>query len=166
MYYEKVIAELNKSGVRYLVAGGTAIVLHGIVRMTADLDIMVSLDKKNVEKLVASIEKLGYTPKAPVKAIDLADPEKRALWMREKGMKVFSFFEKKMPIHMVDVFVYEPIDFEGAYGRRKIVDAGGLRIPVVSLDDLERMKAIAGREMDLADIKSIRELKKIRKDGN
>ena len=35
------------------------------------------------------LDDLGYKPRAPVLAAELASPEKRALWQREKNMKAF-----------------------------------------------------------------------------
>ena len=165
MYYEEVFSELNENKVRYLVVGGTALVLHGVVRLTADLDLMIALDEKNVLRFISAMEKLGYKPRVPVKASEFADPGKRAAWVRDKGMKVFSLFDPKMPIHLVDVFVYEPINFEKAYNDRKIVTADGIKIPLVSLKDLVRLKGISAREQDLADIKAIKELKKLAGNG-
>lgn len=52
MYYEDVFSELNKSKVKYLVTGGVALNLHGIPRMTADLDLMVDSKRGNLMKLV------------------------------------------------------------------------------------------------------------------
>ena len=159
MYYEEVFKELNAKKVRYLIVGGMAVVLHGIVRLTADLDIMIDLGKKNADAFISAMGGLGYRPRVPVKAAEFAEPEKRAAWMKEMGMKVLSFFDQKAPMHTVDVFVYEPIDFEEAYGRKKMIKAGKLRLPVVSIEDLKKLKAISGREQDLADIRSLEGLK-------
>jgi hypothetical protein len=159
MYYERVFEELNGKKVRYLIVGGMAVVLHGIVRLTADLDIMIDLGRKNAKTFVEAMTALGYKPRVPVKAAEFVDPEKRASWMKEKDMKVFSFFDPKAPMHSVDVFVYEPIDFESAYARRKTVKAGRLSLPVVSIEDLKALKVISGRGQDLADIKSLEGLK-------
>lgn len=46
MYYELVFRNLNKKKVRYVVIGGIAVNLHGIPRATADLDLMVDLEKE------------------------------------------------------------------------------------------------------------------------
>ena len=162
MYYEEIFRELNKKGVRYLVVGGMAVVLHGIVRLTADLDLMVDLKKENLLKLISAMEGLGYKPRLPVKAQDFAEAEKRKEWIEEKNMEVFSFFDPKMPLHLVDILVRCPIDFDGAYNRRKTVEAGGIRIPVVSLGDLKELKGISGREQDLADLESIDELEELK----
>jgi len=43
MFYEELFEKLNMSGVDYVVVGGVALVLHGVVRLTADLDLMVHL---------------------------------------------------------------------------------------------------------------------------
>ena len=39
---EQVLSALNASRVRYLVVGGVAVVLHGHLRATADLDLSIS----------------------------------------------------------------------------------------------------------------------------
>jgi hypothetical protein len=41
MYYEDVFKKLDEKGIRYLVVGGVALVLHGVIRLTADLDLLV-----------------------------------------------------------------------------------------------------------------------------
>ncbi|MEM2192104.1 MAG: hypothetical protein QXG38_00630 [Candidatus Hadarchaeales archaeon] len=43
MYYEKVLRELNAKRIRYILAGGIAVKLHGVPRATADLDILLDL---------------------------------------------------------------------------------------------------------------------------
>ena len=56
MFYEDVFRALNKGKVRYAVAGGVAVVLHGYIRFTADLDLIIHLEEKNIDKfLVASL---------------------------------------------------------------------------------------------------------------
>jgi hypothetical protein len=42
---EQVLAALNAENVRYLVVGGVAVVLHGHLRTTADLDLVVELKR-------------------------------------------------------------------------------------------------------------------------
>lgn len=40
---------LNNKSVRYLLCGGLAVNLYGIPRMTADIDLIIDWDEKNVE---------------------------------------------------------------------------------------------------------------------
>ncbi|HLA51623.1 MAG TPA: hypothetical protein VJZ92_05185 [Thermodesulfobacteriota bacterium] len=35
MFYEEIFEKLNDSGIDYIVVGGVALVLHGVVRLTA-----------------------------------------------------------------------------------------------------------------------------------
>lgn len=162
MYYENIFRELNKRYVKYLVVGGIALVLHGVVRLTVDLDLMVDLDKRNLIKFINTLESLGYKPKVPVKALDFVDTKNREKWGKEKGMKVFSFYQPKRPFEIIDIFIDEPIDFNKAYRNRKVIRVKNISIPIVSTEDLKKLKSISAREQDIADIKALDELDKIK----
>jgi hypothetical protein len=162
MFYEEVFRELNKSKVRYLVVGGGAVVLHGVVRMTADLDLFVDLKESNLLKFAEVLTRLGYRPKMPVLASDFANATKREKWQKEKDMLVFSFYHIKRFQDHIDVFVYEPIRFKEAYKERKIMRTGLLKIPVISIRYLKRMKMLAGRPQDIADIEALKEVEILR----
>ena len=158
MYYAEVFEALNRNKVKYLVVGGIAVVLHRVMRLTADLDLFVDLQKENILKLIEVLTTLGYKPKLPVKAIEFSDPLIRASWIKEKNMKVFPFVHSSQDYKMIDIFVDEPIPFASAYGRKQVVKAGELPIDVIALDDLIALKKLSAREQDLADIKMLEEL--------
>ena len=161
MYYKDVFKKLDDDGIRYLVVGGVALVLHGIVRLTADLDLMVSLDNQNLMKFITAMNEIGYKPKMPVKPEDFLDVAKRQLWKKEKGMQVFSFYNPSKPMELVDVFIDEPIDFCKAEKRRVVMKVKEIQIPVVSIEDLVELKKLSGRPQDIADIDALNELKKL-----
>ncbi|UCB56790.1 MAG: hypothetical protein JSV30_06255 [Candidatus Omnitrophota bacterium] len=163
MFYESIFRQLNKYRVEYLVAGGVAVVLHGIVRFTADLDIFAKLSFENWDKFIRAMKELGYKAKLPVKLEDFAEESKRKEWIAKKNMKVFSFYHPKKHLELIDIFVKEYIDFDAAYKRRKMVRAKDINIPVVCIKDLKKLKKIAGRPQDLADIGSLEELERIEK---
>jgi hypothetical protein len=52
--YQRFFEGLNKEDIDYLVVGGLAVNLHGIPRMTYDIDLMVSLDTGNIMKLLSA----------------------------------------------------------------------------------------------------------------
>jgi hypothetical protein len=114
---ERVLAALNREGVRYLVAGGVAVVLHGYLRTTADLDLVLELEPENVRKAIRALEAVGYQPRAPVSAEDFADSSIRERWIREKNLEVFSMWSRENPLLEVDLLAREPLDFEDAYAR-------------------------------------------------
>ncbi|OGC11014.1 hypothetical protein A3K48_00545 [candidate division WOR-1 bacterium RIFOXYA12_FULL_52_29] len=158
MYYAEVFEALNREKVKYLVVGGVAVVLHSVMRLTADLDLMVDLKKENLLSFIKVLSSLGYMPKLPVEAIDFADPLKRKTWIKEKNMKVFSFIHSQQAYKIIDVFADEPISFADAYNRKQVVRAGELPIDVISLADLIILKKLSAREQDLADIKMLEAL--------
>ena len=59
---------------RYVVVGEIALNLHGVPRATADLDITVAIDEKNLEKLFGVMEELGFKPRIPVSSHEFANP--------------------------------------------------------------------------------------------
>ena len=154
---------MNRQKVRYLVVGGGAVVLHGVVRMTADLDLFVAFEEKNLLKFTNALTMLGYRPKIPVKASDFADKSNREKWKKEKNMLVFSFYHLKRYQDHIDVFVYEPVGFEKAYKEREIMTADLIKIPVISIKYLKKMKMIAARPQDLADIEALKQVEEIRR---
>jgi class 3 adenylate cyclase len=46
-----ICRSLNKEGVRYLLIGGFAVILHGLVRTTKDIDLLVDPSEENIRRL-------------------------------------------------------------------------------------------------------------------
>src|SRR3990167_1436958 len=136
MFYEELFEKLNKSGIDYVVVGGVALVLHGVVRLTADLDLMVHLEEDNLSKFVNIMNELGYKQKVPVKAEEFVSAKNRASWINEKNMKVFSFFHSEKPINLVDVFIEEPINYNTIQSDAVKIMSGNVSIPVISVKHL------------------------------
>jgi hypothetical protein len=156
--FDQVFAALNRGGVRYIVVGGVAVVLHGHLRFTADLDLVVALDPANIAASLAALATLGYRPRAPVASEQFADPDVRREWIVEKGTVVFSFWSPAHPATSVDLFVEEPFDFEAAFARALHVDLDGTQVVVASIPDLVELKKRAGRPGDLEDIRALEAL--------
>ncbi len=165
MFYEDVFAVLEERHVRYLIVGAVAMNLHGAPRMTADLDLVVDLDRDNLTRLVAALESAGYRPRLPVPAADLLDEQKRAVWIGEKHLVAFTYLNPKVPYQEVDILLRSPIPFEEADQNKRVLSSGSLRLPVMSIDHLIRMKAQAGREQDRSDIAVLEQIKALRAKG-
>ncbi|MEW6008414.1 MAG: hypothetical protein AB1629_02145 [Candidatus Omnitrophota bacterium] len=163
MLYAEVFKALNKEGVKYAVVGGMAVVLYGYVRFTADLDLIVCLDEKNVDKFFGTLTKLGYLPKVPVTKEQFKDKKQRSLWRKEKGMIVFSFFHPKEHLKLIDVFIDEPIKFDIIKKSLKKIKVAGITIPLLSLKHLIKLKEKAGRAKDLIDLANLKAITKLSK---
>ena len=165
MLYEPVFRGLNAAQVRYLIVGAVAVNLHGVPRMTADLDLMVDLREENLRSFVQTTIALGYRPRAPVEAIALLDPAKRREWRETTSMVMFGWIHPARAYEEVDLFLENPIDFDSAYARRLNIPAGDLRIPVASVPDLITMKRLSGREQDRSDIEALTQLLRLDEEG-
>jgi hypothetical protein len=156
---EEVLEALNQAHVRYLVVGGVAVVLHGYLRTTADLDLVLQLDRGNILRAMEALGSLGYRPRAPVSPESFADAEVRARWLREKQLTVFSLWSSVHPDLEVDLFVEEPFDFDEAYARALCVPLERTTITLISLDDLLALKRRANRPLDHQDVAALESLR-------
>ncbi|MEW6324038.1 MAG: nucleotidyl transferase AbiEii/AbiGii toxin family protein [Nitrospirota bacterium] len=160
MLYEEVFKSFESAGIRYLVVGGIAVNLHGYARLTVDLDLMLDLSQENLLKVIQVMESLGYAPRVPVNARDLASDKTRDRWKKEKGALVFTFVDSKAPFRQVDIFLENPIDFDQAHARRTPFELKGITVPAASIDDLIQLKSAAGRPRDREDIHHLQEIKR------
>lgn len=158
LFYGEVFKKLKEKNVNYIVVGGIAVALHGAPRFTADADLALELVPENIEKFVSALKELGYEPKVPVNPLELADPQKRADWFKNKSMKVFSFWKPNDPLKLIDVFVNNPIDFSELRKEMVIKKAAGLEVPIPSLKHLIALKKLSGRPQDLRDIELLEQL--------
>jgi predicted nucleotidyltransferase len=156
---QAIVTALNANGVRYLVAGGLAVVAHGLVRFTADIDLVLDPEAGSTRRAIKALQELGYRPRAPVAFEDFADAGKRAAWVREKGLMVFSLHSAEHGATEVDLFVEPPFEFESTYSRAHRVElAPGVEVTFVGLADLIDMKRKAGRPRDVEDITGLESL--------
>lgn len=160
-----IFGALNAVAVRYLVVGGLAVIAHGFLRLTLDLDIVLDLDPDNTRKALEALRKLSYGPRVPVSLLDFADPDQRNSWIEDKHMVVFSLISPDHPRTVIDLFVRSPFDFEKTYAARLTQEmAPGLPITFVPLDELLRMKREAARPKDLEDIRCLERIRRDRAD--
>jgi len=157
---ERIVKALNAASVRYLVAGGLAVVAHGYMRFTADVDLIVDLQEGNVRRAIEALAALGYRPRAPVSLEQFANGSARRQWVAEKGLTVFSLHSPQHPMTEVDLFVEPPLDFETAYQTRLQVNlASGIQASFLGYNDLVTLKRRAGRPQDLVDLDQLRIIK-------
>ena len=162
MFYLEVFRALNRGRIQYVVAGGVAVILHGYMRFTVDLDLVVHLEDKNLGKLWDVLHKLGYQPKVPVTREQFTDRKERAKWPKY-NMVVFAFFHLKDPTKLIDMFIREPIPFDLLRKKAVNVKSGGLTIPIISLEHLRKLKQKAGRDKDMIDLSNLDEIWRLKR---
>src|SRR5688500_6958567 len=129
-----LLADLNGAAVRYVVVGGIAVIRHGVVRATKDLDVVVGLDEATGERLAALLAHWQATRPD-------GSPEDRTLptpgW----------------PLHLrtghglIDVLAEDdpPLDLDGMLSRSDEREVDGVSCRICSLADLVAMKRRGGR---------------------
>jgi len=166
MFYSDILKEFYNNEIKYLIVGGLSVNLHGIPRVTQDIDIIISLDNKNITGVTDIMKRLGYVPRLPVNPEDIADREKRNSWIKEKNLIAFTFHHTTDHYKVVDLVISHPLDFDKAYENRIEKNVKDFRINLVSIDDLITMKKHSGRNQDLSDIDMLKKLRIFMENSN
>jgi len=160
MFYEEILRSLQKHGVRYLILGGAAVNLHGVPRMTADLDITIDLSAENVAATIEALAAAGIKVSLPLDPLGLGDSELRREWRQDRHLEALTFqsADTGAPYREVDIVIEPPLDFEAMYAARTVLEIEDLRIDLVSLPHLIEIKSRLGREQDLADVNALKKI--------
>ena len=150
---ESIVTALNTAQADYLIVGGLAVNLHGFVRLTRDVDLVLRLSPENAAKGLRALLDIGYRMSIPEEPAAFADAATRERWREEKGMIVLKLWSDEHRRTPIDIFVYEPFVFDVELARaRPLQLPSGISAPVVALSTLLEMKRVAGRPQDLLDI--------------
>jgi hypothetical protein len=142
----QVCTALNQAGAKYLVIGGVACVLHGYVRATTDVDILIARTEENAERVLSALATVGYGFAAEWSAREIL----------ARPITVIG------DDPAVDVFtVAWRVKYEDAVKRSSKVSVGGITIPLIAIEDLIETKR-TGRLQDAADIEVLEEIRRLR----
>ena len=154
----QIFAALNAAHVDYVVVGGLAVILHGYLRATADLDLAIGLSPDNARRGMHALASIGLQPRLPVAPEDFADANKRDDWRNNRNMLVFPMWDPANPLRSVDVFIDEPIAFADLLAQAVTKDIEDTPVRIASIPHLIAMKQRAGRPRDLDDIGKLQQL--------
>lgn len=147
-----IFKTLEDAEIRYLVVGGLALVLHGVDRLTADVDLIIDLAPDQAARAMRALTEAGFRPSLPVDAIEFADAATRAAWRRDRGMVVFSLWDPSGHRPTIDLFTEPPMDFERLWAASESVVLSGQTVRLVALADLIEIKRRSARPRDLEDV--------------
>lgn len=134
--FKDFIRLLDEHEVRYMIVGGVAVNALGYVRMTEDIDFWLERSDDNAQHALAALAEFGFTQ---FSRDDLLDP--KAVLMMGR------------PPNRIDLLTWiSGRDFAECYPRRTYASLGGVRIPLIALEDLLMNKRASGRPKDLADL--------------
>jgi len=160
-FYEEILRAFQKQKVKYILVGGIAVNLLGSMRGTADLDILVEMSDDNLRKIVKILKRYGYRVKQPVDPLRIADKKTREDWIKNNNMKALNFY-KEDELKEVDIIIESPVSFEEANKKPVLIEIDDLILPVISIDNLIKMKEKTGRAVDKLDIEELKMIKSIK----
>ena len=152
-FLERVCRAFDDAGVDYAVVGGQAVALHGVVRGTLDVDVVLRWEPEVVAAAEAALRKMGLVSRLPVAAADVVAHRDR--YVRERNLIAWNFYHPQAPLEEVDIII--SYDLAGKPVSR--VAVGGGSVAVLSAGALIEMKHASGRPQDLEDAKALEKLR-------
>lgn len=154
----EIFKALADSEADYVLVGGLAVILHGHLRATRDIDLVVGLEPANCRAALDALSGIGLRPRLPVPLADFADAATRTAWIEQRNMKVFQLWDPGNPERVVDLFVREPFPMVELLAEAQTKDLDGVPIRIASIRHLIAMKQAASRRHDLDDIEALRQI--------
>lgn len=138
--FKEFIELLNKNNVRYIVIGGYAVVYHGYVRSTNDIDIWIDISKDNIKKVIKALDEFGFA----------------SLNIKKGDFSPNQIIQLGYPPNRIDLLTTPAgIDFETCYKSKEQVDIDHIAVNIIDLENLIKAKKASGRTRDLADVEEL-----------
>jgi hypothetical protein len=123
------------------VFGAQAVIVYGVPRLSADVDVTLSLDPDMPERFAGDMQKAGFT-------LRVEDPD----FVRRTRVMPFVHVATGMPLDVVLAGSGLEDEF---LDRAVVTDIGGTAVPVIDRADLLIAKLLAGRPKDAEDARAL-----------
>jgi hypothetical protein len=133
--------------------------LHGVPRMTMDVDLVLAMDEGNLDRFIGCASAIGLTPLAPVSMTALKDVEQRRQWVEQKHMVAFALVPASPGAPTVDILIAPPIDIADALERGLHRHLSEVPVSLAAIEDMIALKSAAGRRQDHDDIEHLERLR-------
>ena len=142
---EAILRALLDHHAEFIVIGGLAVQAHGHLRTTTDLDVIPAPGLLNLSRLSEALAALAARL---LGGGDTGDPHV----LRRAALVSLTTDHGRLDLLNVGLADGLPKSYEELRARAVEVDLDGRTVAVAGLDDLIRMKRVAGRDVDLSDI--------------
>lgn len=142
--FAAVLSALKSGDVRFVVVGAIAVIAHGYVRATRDVDPVIAGDHENLDRARAVVAGMGSTRQdgGPLTARDLRAGRPWILRTRHAYL---------------DLLPDTVVPFEDLERRASVRRVDGIPVPICALEDLVTLKPAAGRTKDQLDLEMLRD---------
>jgi hypothetical protein len=151
---QEILATLERHGVRYVLIGGLAAVLHGSAHVTTDVDVVPEEAVRNLERLSAALNELEARIRVAGEPDGVPfDPSVESLARVRTWNLQTSQGDLDVTFEPSGTGGYEDLSRDVVH-----MIVRGVDVPVASLADVIRSKEAAGRARDRAVLPGLREL--------
>ncbi len=151
---------LNESGIRYVIVGGFAVVMHGLNRFTPDLNVVLDLESDSLEQTLTELQRNHLAPAVEGEFASYLSAEGRSV-LSQGGKRWFvSLRDIQAPTFSLDLFLKAPMSFEPLFSRAVECSFDGVNARVASLEDLIVMKGNSTRGQDQMDLEVLQFIQK------
>jgi hypothetical protein len=156
----ELLQSLADAGVEYVLVGGLAVQLHGFMRATIDIDLVLAMNDANLQRFIGVANACGLQPNMPVPIDVLRNASQIETWHREKGMLAFSLREPQAGGKVIDILVRPEVPFDRLVRNAIRGELFGRKVMIAAIDDLLEMKRLANRPKDRLDIEALEKIKR------
>jgi hypothetical protein len=142
--FEKLLVDLVRGRVDFIVVGGIAVALNGIVRTTDDLDIIVDAAQPNIERLLQTLSRVGEGHARELSIADFNDEEGAVRVIEDFPIDIFV---RMTGLRYVDLLPW-----------RHLAVMGECEVPYLAAEGLIRLKERSFRKRDQDDVRRLRAL--------
>jgi predicted nucleotidyltransferase len=139
--FKDFLSLLNENRVKYLLIGGYAVGYHGYPRNTADMDVWIGVDSDTAEKMVKVMVGFGFEE-------NTVTPD---VFLNRDGVIRMGV----PPLRLEILMQISGVDFDSCYERRVNAAIDGVKVSIISLQDLRENKRASGRFKDLSDLEHL-----------
>jgi hypothetical protein len=154
--FKSLLQRLAGENVEFVVIGGVAAISHGHARATLDLDICYARTPENLDRLVRALAPLQPHLRGAPADLPFA-------WDVRTLRNGLNF---TLTTTAGDIDVLGEVTGLGGYGeialRADVIELYEAKVRLLSLPDLIRSKAAAGRAKDLVDLEALRAIESAR----
>ena len=140
----RVAAALRAANIPYAICGGVAVTIHGATRTTKDIDVLI--EARDVGPVLVAVRPLGFVYAALPMTFDAGTE-------RERHVQRVSKLEGKE--HLVLDLILADSAFAGFLEDRVDIALPDGVLTVVGRATLLKMKELAGRPQDVADLEKL-----------
>ena len=139
--FKELLNLFKKHNVKYLVVGGYAVMRYTEPRFTKDLDLLISVERKNAKAVYNALKEFG----APLSGLTVKD-------FSQKGY----FYQMGRPPMRVDILMSIPgVEFDDVWSRYERLTIDGVEMNFITKKDLITSKKASGRPQDLIDVENL-----------